>query len=99
MPQHMFRGHVQLRVFKGDVRGLGLMVGVEFTDARGKPDKKSAKGLQQACLEERMLLLTCGTFDNTIRFIPPLVATSEQIQDGLARFERALAKVIAPYDL
>jgi 4-aminobutyrate aminotransferase len=77
----------------GDVRGLGLMVGVELSDAQGKPDKKSAKALQKACLEERLILLTCGTWDNTIRFMPPLVVTSEQVQDGLARFERALAKV------
>jgi 4-aminobutyrate aminotransferase len=78
----------------GDVRGLGLMVGVEFTGPQGKPDKKSAKAVQQACLEENLLLLTCGTWDNTIRFIPPLVATSAQIQDGLTRFERALDKVL-----
>jgi 4-aminobutyrate aminotransferase len=77
----------------GEVRGLGLMVGVEFTDRQGKPDKKTAKAVQQACLDEHLLLLTCGTWDNTIRFIPPLVATSEQIGDGLARFARALAKV------
>jgi 4-aminobutyrate aminotransferase len=79
----------------GDVRGLGLMVGVEFTDSQGKPDKKTAKAMQEACLEERLLLLTCGTWDNTVRFIPPLVVTSEQIQDGLARFERVLARVTA----
>jgi len=78
----------------GDVRGLGLMVGVEFTGPQGKPDKKSAKAVQQACKEERLLLLTCGTWDNIIRFIPPLVATAEQIEDGLARFERALANVM-----
>jgi 4-aminobutyrate aminotransferase len=77
----------------GDVRGLGLMVGVEFSDGQGLPDKPTTKALQKACLEERLLLLTCGTWDNTIRFIPPLVATTEQINDGLARFERALARV------
>jgi len=78
----------------GDVRGLGLMVGVEFTDPQGKPDKKSAKAVQQACKEERLLLLTCGTWDNTIRVIPPLVVSTDQIEDGLARFERALARVL-----
>lgn len=76
----------------GDVRGLGLMVGVEFTDPQGKPDKESAKAVQQACKEERLLVLTCGTWDNTIRIIPPLVVTAEQIEDALARFERALRK-------
>jgi len=70
------------------------MVGVEFTDTEGKPDKKTAKAMQQACLEENLLLLTCGTWDNTIRFIPPLVVTSEQVGDGLARFEQALARVL-----
>jgi 4-aminobutyrate aminotransferase len=86
--------HLQERYSRiGDVRGLGLMVGVEFTDPRGKPDKETAKALQKACLKERLLLLTCGTWDNIIRFIPPLVATAEQINDGLARFERALAQV------
>jgi 4-aminobutyrate aminotransferase len=88
-------GHLQEQYPQiGDVRGLGLMVGVEFTDSEGKPDKKTAKALQQACLEEHLLLLTCGTWDNTIRFIPPLVVTSEQVGDGLARFERSLARVI-----
>jgi 4-aminobutyrate aminotransferase len=78
----------------GDVRGLGLMVGVEFTDPDGKPDKKSAKAVKTTCQKERLLLLTCGTWDNTIRFIPPLVVTAEQIEDALARFGRALAQVL-----
>lgn len=77
----------------GDVRGLGLMVSVEFTDPQGKPDKETTKAVQQACLAERLLLLTCGTWDNTIRFIAPLVVTSEQIEEGLAKFEQALARV------
>lgn len=89
-------GHLQEQYPQiGDVRGLGLMVGVEFTDSEGKPDKKAAKAMQQACLEEHLLLLTCGTWDNTIRFIPPLVVTSEQVGDGLARFERSLARVLS----
>jgi 4-aminobutyrate aminotransferase len=78
----------------GDVRGLGLMVGVEFTDPHGRPDKKHGKAVQAACLEENLLILTCGTWDNTLRFIPPLVVTAEQIEDGLARFGRAVARVL-----
>jgi len=78
----------------GDVRGLGLMVGVEFTDPHGKPDKGRAKAVQMACLEEQLLMLTCGTWDNVIRFIPPLVVTAEQIEDGLVRFGRALARAL-----
>ena len=87
-------GHLQEQYPQiGDVRGLGLMVGVEFTDPDGKPDKESAKAVVHGCQEERLLLLTCGTWDNTVRFIPPLVVSAEQIEEGLAIFERALAKV------
>ena len=81
-----------------DVRGLGLMVGVEFRAPRapGVEDdhgKAVTKAVQAACLGERLLLLTCGTFENVIRWIPPLVVNQEQIDDGLAIFERALAAV------
>jgi 4-aminobutyrate aminotransferase len=75
----------------GDVRGPGLMVGVEFVDEAAAPDPARAKAVQLACLEERLLLLTCGTFENVIRWIPPLVVTDPQIDDALATFGRALA--------
>jgi 4-aminobutyrate aminotransferase len=76
----------------GDVRGLGLMIGVEFRDADGNPDKSMAKAVQKTCFEERLMLLTCGPWDNTIRWIPPLVVTEEQVETGLQIFERALQK-------
>ncbi len=74
----------------GDVRGLGLMVGTEFRDARGRPDKATAKALVHACLDEKLMLLTCGAWDNTIRWIPPLIVTESQITEALAIFTRAL---------
>lgn len=77
----------------GDIRGLGLMIGVEFRDAGGNPDKSTANAIQQACFEERLLLLTCGPWDNTIRWIPPLIVTEEQLEAGLQIFERALRKI------
>ena len=76
----------------GDVRGPGLMVGVEFVAADGRPDAAAAKAVQRACLEDRLLLLTCGTFENVIRWIPPLVVTAAQIDGALATFERALRR-------
>lgn len=78
----------------GEVRGPGLMVGVEFVSG-GKPAKKLAKAVQKACLDERLMLLTCGTYENVIRWIPPLVVTAEQIDDALAVFERALESATA----
>ena len=77
----------------GDVRGLGLMIGVEFTDSKGDPDAKTAKAVQAVCLDENLLLLTCGTYGNTIRFIPPLIVTEEQIASSLVHFEKALKAV------
>ena len=75
----------------GDVRGMGLMVGAEFTSPDGMPDTETAKAVVHQCLEERLLLLTCGPWDNTVRFIPPLIVDHEQIEHALAIFGRALA--------
>jgi len=74
-----------------EVRGLGLMVGSEFRDAHGKPDKTTTKAVQHECLNRNMMLLTAGPWDNTIRWIPPLVVTEAQINDALNIFESALA--------
>ena len=70
-----------------DVRGKGLMVATEF------PDKATAKAVQQACLEKNLLLLTCGTYGNVIRWIPPLVVQREHIEDAIHIFAEALQKV------
>ncbi len=74
----------------GDVRGLGLMVGTEFTNARGEPDTDGAKAVVKRALDRDLLLLTCGSYDNTIRWIPPLIATEAEVKAGLERFEEAL---------
>jgi 4-aminobutyrate aminotransferase len=79
----------------GDVRGLGLMIGVEFSDMKGRPDTSAAKSVIEACLERHLLLLTCGPWDNTIRFIPPLVVEIQQIEEALAIFERALEMTLS----
>ena len=76
----------------GDVRGKGLMVGAEFTDPKGEPWTDRAKVAVKAALDEGLLLLTCGTYDNTVRWIPPLIVNEAQIKDGLAMFARALQR-------
>lgn len=76
-----------------DVRGLGLMVGSEFRTANGKPAKETAKAVVHACLERGLMLLTCGPWDNTIRWIPPLVVNPGQIEDALAIFKNSLQVV------
>jgi len=79
----------------GDVRGLGLMVGVEFVVPGGRtPDKDRAKAVQHACLEAGLLLLTCGTDENVIRWIPPLVIGEAELDEALNIFEHALDSVV-----
>jgi 4-aminobutyrate aminotransferase len=73
----------------GHVRGHGLMIGTEFTRS-GQPDKDVTKAIQKGCIERRLLLLTCGSYENVIRWIPPLVVTESQIDDALTVFESAL---------
>ncbi len=75
----------------GDVRGLGLMVGTEFTTADGRPDPETTARVARACIERSLLLLTCGTSGNVIRWIPPLVVTAAQIDEALGIFNEALA--------
>lgn len=76
----------------GDVRGLGLMIATEFTHD-GKHDKKTAKAVQKLCLERNLLLLTCGTYGNVVRWIPPLVVTEKQIAEALGIFAQVLGEV------
>lgn len=92
MGERLVRGLTALRARHpemGDVRGLGLMVGVEFT---GRPGL--AKAVQRACLAERLLILTCGVDDQVVRFIPPLVVGPKEIDEGLAVFGRALDQAL-----
>ena len=79
----------------GDVRGLGLMIGTEFRTSNNKPDKGSAKAVVQTCLDSGLLLLTCGTWDNTVRWIPPLIVNIEQIGKALNIFSQALEQLPA----
>jgi len=75
----------------GDVRGKGLMIGTEFViDGSHQKAKPMVKEVVHSAEEHDLLLLTCGTYDNTIRWIPPLNVTAGQINDGLKVFEEAL---------
>src|SRR5512135_1014455 len=104
MPGNAARGGLQLMTglrklqeeypIIGDVRGLGLMIGTEFT-VNGKPAEKAVlKSVVHACEERGLMLLTCGTYDNTIRWIPPLIVSESQINDALGIFTEALEETI-----
>jgi len=75
----------------GDVRGMGLMVGTEFVvDGRADKAKKLVKEMIHSAEEQGLLLLSCGTYDNTLRWIPPINVTADQINKGLSIFGEAL---------
>ncbi|KZE27304.1 4-aminobutyrate--2-oxoglutarate transaminase [Crenobacter luteus] len=73
-----------------DVRGLGSMVAVEFNDAAGQPDANFAKKVQQHALNNGLLLLTCGTYGNVIRFLYPLTIADALFDEALAKLDAAL---------
>jgi len=72
------------------VRGLGAMVACEFRDAAGQPDAAFARNVQQAALELGLLLLTCGTEGNVLRFLFPLTIEEAVFEEALQLLERAL---------
>jgi 4-aminobutyrate aminotransferase len=69
----------------------GLMVGVEFTQP-GSAARAELAARVQACLARDLLLLTCGTYGNVIRWIPPLVVNGAQIDAALTVFNEAMAE-------
>lgn len=81
----------------GDVRGLGLMAATEFTHPSGDwhESKKVAHAVRQKCMDEgNLMLLTCGPYDNVIRWIPPLIVNEAQVNDALGVFKAAVKSVV-----
>lgn len=63
----------------GDVRGVGLMIAMEIVDEDGKPDAKMTAEIKEKALDRDVLLLTCGSDHNVVRFIAPLIITEKEI--------------------
>ena len=79
----------------GDVRGRGAMIAVELVKDRGtkEPAPEATAALAQACHRAGLLVLTCGTYGNVLRFLPPLVIGEDLLNEGLDIIEQALAGV------
>ncbi|WP_056991644.1 aspartate aminotransferase family protein [Liquorilactobacillus mali] len=94
-----FKEKLELLADKYDVissvRGLGLMIGMEFRDPQtNKPDTELVAKIREEALKEHLILLNCGVFHNVIRFIPPLVVSSDIIDEALAIIDRSIARSI-----
>jgi len=73
------------------VRGLGSMIAVEFNDPEtGKPSPEITREVQQAALDQGLLLLSCGVYGNVIRFLYPLTIPQEQFTRALTILKQVL---------
>lgn len=63
----------------GDVRGLGLMDAIEIVKEDGTPDPEKTAKIKELALEKDLLLLTCGSDHNVVRFIAPINVTAKEI--------------------
>jgi len=70
----------------GEVRGLGAMLALELVEQNGD----AAREVTTAARERGLVLLSCGLYGNVIRLLPPLSATDEELERGLAILEEAL---------
>src|SRR6516225_9822956 len=75
-----------------DVRGRGAMVAVELTrPGTLEPDAAATAAVAAACHKNGLVVLTCGTFGNVLRFLPPLVIGENLLEEGLDILEDAFA--------
>ena len=82
----------------GDVRGLGLMIGVEFVEDRESrtPDAKAFQHVAAHAFDRELIIIECGPDGNVLRFIPPLITTMDELDwaidlvaEGLESWERS----------
>jgi len=81
----------------GEVRGLGLMIGVELVkDEKLTPATAEAEAIRDALLKNGVLVGVGGVYGNVIRFQPPLIITRQQIDKAISAFATALQEVAHP---
>jgi 4-aminobutyrate aminotransferase len=80
----------------GDVRGLGLMIGIEFVKEDGSPDSELCKRVCKGCDERGLILIECGIDKNIIRFMPPLITTRDEMDRAIAVFDDVVRRVAPP---
>jgi diaminobutyrate-2-oxoglutarate transaminase len=87
----------------GDVRGMGLMLGVEVVDPDGRVDALGhpvqdgalASAIQRQCLQRGLIIEVGGRHSSVIRFLPPLIITAAQIDQVAEIFAAAVSAAIS----
>lgn len=79
----------------GDVRGIGVMLGIEFVKNQEtkEPDAELVGALVQECVKNGLIIESAGTYNNVIRFLSPLVVTDDQLAAGFEILEEAIKKL------
>jgi 4-aminobutyrate aminotransferase len=75
----------------GEVRGLGLMIGVELVGADRTPDPKAFQAIASYAVDHGLVILNCGPDGNIIRFVPPLNVSIDDLDAGISILDDALA--------
>lgn len=69
--------------FIGDIRGLGLMIGIEIVDQKNNPNPKLVKKILKSALDRKLILISCGSDYHVVRLIPPLNINKKDLNKGL----------------
>lgn len=81
----------------GDVRGRGAMIAVELVrSGTDEPDADLARAVSTAAHQAGVIVLTCGTYGNVLRFLPPLAISDELLTEGLEVLAQAFADTRVP---
>jgi len=75
----------------GEVRGLGFMMAIEFSDKDGNPSKENAEKAVAKCFENKLLVLTAGSHGHVIRLIPPLNLSDDEAESALKILEKCMS--------
>ena len=79
----------------GDIRGKGLMIGIEFMDHSGQPNTSATKAIISDCLNNELLILPCGKDANVIRLMPPLTISEDELNIGLTTLIESCHRVLS----
>ena len=81
----------------GDVRGRGAMIAIELVTARHHRARRrrSPARSPRPATRQGVVVLTCGTYGNVLRFLPPLAISDELLDEALDVLEEAFASVAA----
>lgn len=79
----------------GDVRGLGAMTAIELVKDKEtkEPAAEEVKAIMKETHNKGVITISAGIYSNVLRFLPPLVITDEQLEEGLTILEAAIAKL------